>query len=233
MRVEDNPGEPAAVTMLPALLRVLDPAGATVTIAATGCQAAIASQLGAQGADSVPARTKDHHTRHTDVAGAFAAGRAEAFVDTPADTDDHVRSVTTDHGHLAAGRAAAADGPPRRRAVRAPAPARAPARPARPRGPRRSAGVRCCVVSMPARSAACARQRCARSPAPRRRWRGTVRASDWCGRSTPRPASGAAPASGSGASWCRRPARPVARASGRGQRRRSRRRGGRRSGRAW
>jgi len=86
------------ITAIPALLRVLDLAGATVTIDAMGCQTAIASQIVSQGADYVLALKKNHPTLYTDVAGAFAVERAEAFVNTPPGTYDYARTVEKDHG---------------------------------------------------------------------------------------------------------------------------------------
>jgi len=89
-----------AITAIPALLRVLDLAGATVTIDALGCQTAIASQIVTQGADYVLALKKNHPTLYADVAGAFAVERAEAFANTPAGTFAYLRTVEKDHGRL-------------------------------------------------------------------------------------------------------------------------------------
>jgi hypothetical protein len=50
------------ITAIPALLRVLDLTGATVTIDAMGCQTAIAAQIVTQGADYVLAVKKNHPT---------------------------------------------------------------------------------------------------------------------------------------------------------------------------
>jgi len=72
-------GPSNASTALPALLRLLDLAGATVTIDAPGGQTAIAARLGAPGAADAPARKDKHPTRHDDVRRTFAAARAAAF----------------------------------------------------------------------------------------------------------------------------------------------------------
>ncbi len=87
-----------ASTAIPALLRVLDRAGATVTLDALGGQTASVSQIVTQGADDVLARKKHHPTRYADVAGAFAVERAEAFATTPAGTFASLRTVEKDHG---------------------------------------------------------------------------------------------------------------------------------------
>jgi len=90
-----------AITAIPALLRVLDLAGATVTLDALGCQTAIASQIVAQGADYVPAVKKSHPTLYADIAGAFAVERAEAFAKTPPGLVAYRRTVEKDHGRRA------------------------------------------------------------------------------------------------------------------------------------
>lgn len=59
--VDDKSNE---LTAIPALLRLLDLAGSTVTIDAMGCQTAIAAQIVAQGGDSAPA-LKDNPPRCT------------------------------------------------------------------------------------------------------------------------------------------------------------------------
>jgi len=95
--VDDKSNE---ITALPALLRLLDLDGATVTIDAMGCQTAIAAQLVAQQADYVLALKDNHPTLHQEVADAFAAARASAFADyAPAD-HDHWATVEKDHGRL-------------------------------------------------------------------------------------------------------------------------------------
>jgi predicted transposase YbfD/YdcC len=88
------------ITAIPALLRVLDLAGATVTIDAMGCQTAIAAQIVAQGADYVLALKKNHPTLYADVAGAFAVERAEAFANAPPGAREYLRTVEKGHGRL-------------------------------------------------------------------------------------------------------------------------------------
>ena len=88
------------ITAIPALLRVLDLAGATVTIDAMGCQTAIAAQIVAQGADYVLALKKNHPTLHEEVARTFAIERAEAFANTPPDTWAYMKTVEKGHGRL-------------------------------------------------------------------------------------------------------------------------------------
>jgi predicted transposase YbfD/YdcC len=95
--VEERSNE---ITAIPALLRVLDLAGATVTIDAMRCQTAIAAQIVAQGADYVLALKKNHPTLHEEVAFTFAQERQEAFASTPAGTYDYLRTVEKDHGRL-------------------------------------------------------------------------------------------------------------------------------------
>jgi len=94
-------GPSNASTAIPALLRVLDLAGSTVMIDALGCQTAIATQLVAQGADSILALQQHHPTLHGDVALTFALERAEAFTSTPVGTWDYRKTVEKEHGRLA------------------------------------------------------------------------------------------------------------------------------------
>jgi len=88
------------ITALPALLRLLDVAGATVTIDAMGCQTAIAAQIVAQGADYALALKDNHPTLHAEVAEAFIAARASAFADYAAADHDHWRTVDKGHGRI-------------------------------------------------------------------------------------------------------------------------------------
>jgi len=95
--VDDKSNE---ITALPALLRLLDLTGATVTIDAMGCQTAIAAQIVAQGADYALALQDNHPTLHAEVAEAFVAARANAFADyAPADHDSW-RTSEKNHGRL-------------------------------------------------------------------------------------------------------------------------------------
>jgi len=88
------------ITAIPALLRLLEVAGATVTIDAMGCQTAIAAQIVAQGADYALALKDNHPTLHEEVVATFAEARARAFADYAATDHDHWRSVEKDHGRL-------------------------------------------------------------------------------------------------------------------------------------
>ena len=89
-----------AIVAIPALLRLLDLRGATVTIDAMGCQTAIAAQIVGQGGDYALALKDNHPTLRAEVADAFAHARATAFADyAPAD-HDHRATVEKNHGHL-------------------------------------------------------------------------------------------------------------------------------------
>ena len=95
--VEDKSNEIGAI---PALPRLLDRDGATVTIDAMGCQTAIAAPIVAQGADDALA-LKDHRpTLHAEVAEAFADARATAFAAYAAADHDSWRTVEQGHGRI-------------------------------------------------------------------------------------------------------------------------------------
>ena len=95
--VDDKSNE---ITAIPALLRLLDLTGATVTIDVMGCQTAIAAQIVAQGADYALALKDNQPTLHREVVEEFAAARASGFADyAPAD-HDHWATVEKDHGRL-------------------------------------------------------------------------------------------------------------------------------------
>jgi len=89
-----------AITAIPALLRLLDVAGATVTIDAMGCQTAIAAQLVAQGADYALALKDNHPTLHHEVVATFAEARATAFADYAPTDHDHWATVEKHHGRI-------------------------------------------------------------------------------------------------------------------------------------
>ena len=95
--VDDKSNE---ITAIPALLRLLDLAGATVTIDAMGCQPAIAAQIVAQGGDYILALKDNHPTLHAEVREAFAHGRATAFADYAPGDHAAARTVDKDHGRL-------------------------------------------------------------------------------------------------------------------------------------
>ncbi len=91
-------GKSNELVAIPALLRLLNVEGATVTIDAMGCQTAIAAQVVGQGADYALALKGNHPTLHAEVAAAFAAARATGFADyAPAD-HDRCETVEKDHG---------------------------------------------------------------------------------------------------------------------------------------
>ncbi len=95
LAVDDKSNE---ITAIPALLRLLDLAGSTVTIDAMGCQTAIAAQIVAQGGDDALALKDTPPALRHEVAGAFAHARATGFADdTPAD-HDYYETVEQDHG---------------------------------------------------------------------------------------------------------------------------------------
>jgi predicted transposase YbfD/YdcC len=95
--VDDKSNE---IVAIPALLRLLDVRGCTVTIDAMGCQTAIAAQIVAQGADYALALKDNHPTLHAEVAEEFAAARANGFADfAPAD-HDHWATVEQGHGRV-------------------------------------------------------------------------------------------------------------------------------------
>ena len=81
------------ITAIPALLRLLDLAGATITIDAMGCQTAIAAQIVAQEADYVLALKDNHPTLHAEVVEEFAAARANGFADDAPTDHDHWATV--------------------------------------------------------------------------------------------------------------------------------------------
>ena len=83
------------IVAIPALLRLLDLAGATVTIDAMGCQTAIAAQLIDHGAEYVLALKDNQPTLHERVRWAFADARAGTTT-APAELD---QAGTLDKGH--------------------------------------------------------------------------------------------------------------------------------------
>ena len=95
LAVEDKSNESTAI---PALLRLLDLEGATVTIDALGCQTAIAAQIVGQGADYALALKDNHPTLHAEVTEAFTTARATAFADYAVADHDHWQTVEKDHG---------------------------------------------------------------------------------------------------------------------------------------
>jgi predicted transposase YbfD/YdcC len=88
------------IVAIPALLRLLDLDGATVTIDAMGCQTAIAAAIVARGADYVLALKDNHPTLHEEVRVTFAQERRDAFALVPPGTYDYLKTVEKDHGRL-------------------------------------------------------------------------------------------------------------------------------------
>ena len=95
--VDDKSNE---ITAIPALLRLLDLTGATVTIDALGCQTAIVAQIVSQGADDALALQDHHPTLHAEVAEVFADARATAFADDAPADHDHWATVEKNHGRI-------------------------------------------------------------------------------------------------------------------------------------
>lgn len=89
-----------AITAIPALLRLLDVAGATVTSDALGCQTASAAQLVAQGAEYTLALQDNHPTLQHEVVATFAAARATACADDAPTDHDHWATVEQHHGRI-------------------------------------------------------------------------------------------------------------------------------------
>lgn len=85
------------ITAIPALLKLLDLDGATVTLDAMGCQTAIARQIVEQGADYVLALKDNHEQLHDRVVRAFAD--ATAAVGTTLPLADLTPHTTHDKGH--------------------------------------------------------------------------------------------------------------------------------------
>jgi predicted transposase YbfD/YdcC len=85
------------ITAIPALLKLLDLAGAIVTTDAMGCQTAIAEQIVAQQADYVLALKDNHEKLHDRVKRAFADADTAAGTTLP--LADLVPHTTHDKGH--------------------------------------------------------------------------------------------------------------------------------------
>jgi predicted transposase YbfD/YdcC len=88
------------ITAIPALLRLLDLEGCTVTIDAMGCQTTIAAQIVEQGADYVLAVKDNQPTLHERVRLALADARAAASTPLAPAAFDTARTVGKDHGRL-------------------------------------------------------------------------------------------------------------------------------------
>jgi len=95
-QVAATPGSNEIPT-IPALLQQLALDGCLITVDASGCQTAIATQITEQGADYVLALKENQETLHDAVAFLFAAGQAEGFAGS---THDHCRHVEKNHGRI-------------------------------------------------------------------------------------------------------------------------------------
>ena len=97
--VEDKSNE---ITAIPALLRLLDLQGATVTIDAMGCHKAIAAQITGQGGDYLLALKGNHPVLCADVARLFGEEAALAR-----QKPTQAETVEKDHGRIETRRAVA------------------------------------------------------------------------------------------------------------------------------
>lgn len=86
------------ISAIPALLRLLNSNGATVTIDALDCRTAIAAQIVAQGTDYALALPDNHPTLHAEVVATFADARATAFADDAPTDHDTWRTSEKHHG---------------------------------------------------------------------------------------------------------------------------------------
>ena len=94
VKVDDKSNE---ITAIPKLIKMLDLAGATVTIDAMGCQKEIAKVITDQEADYVLALKENHPTLYDDVTLFFEDGKATDFAEI--DHEYH-ETVDGDHGRL-------------------------------------------------------------------------------------------------------------------------------------
>jgi predicted transposase YbfD/YdcC len=88
------------ITAIPALLRVLDLQGATVTIDAMGCQTAIARAIREREADYVLALKDNHPTLAAAVADTFSLARANDFADLAPTQHAYVQTIDKGHGRV-------------------------------------------------------------------------------------------------------------------------------------
>ena len=94
VKVDDKSNE---ITAIPKLLKMLDLAGATVTIDAMGCQKAIAKVITAQGADYVLALKDNHPTLCDDVTRFFDDAQSTGFAEVG---HAYHGTVDGDHGRI-------------------------------------------------------------------------------------------------------------------------------------
>ncbi len=94
VKVDDKSNE---ITAIPTLLKMLDVAGATVTIDAMGCQKEIATVITDQGADDVLALKDNHPTLADEVALFFEDAKRTGFAEIE---HAHHETVDGDHGRI-------------------------------------------------------------------------------------------------------------------------------------
>jgi predicted transposase YbfD/YdcC len=94
VKVDDKSNE---ITAIPKLIKMLDLAGATVTIDAMGCQKEIAKVITDQEADYVLALKENHPTLYDEVTLFFEDGKATDFAEI--DHEYH-ETVDGDHGRI-------------------------------------------------------------------------------------------------------------------------------------
>ena len=94
VKVDDKSNE---ITAIPKLLKLLDLAGATVTIDAMGCQKEIAKVITAQEADYVLALKENHPTLYDDVTLFFEDAKRTDFAEID---HEHHETVDGDHGRI-------------------------------------------------------------------------------------------------------------------------------------
>lgn len=85
------------ITAIPAILKLLDLKGCTVTIDAIGCQTEIANQIIHQEGDYILAVKDNQQTLHTDIAATFGYVAEDGWQGV---THDHTRTVEAGHGRI-------------------------------------------------------------------------------------------------------------------------------------
>lgn len=85
------------IPAIPAILKLLDLRGCTVTIDAMGCQTEIAKQIIAQKGEYVLAVKDNQETLHSDIADTFAHIAADGWLGL---AHDHTRTTQAGHGRI-------------------------------------------------------------------------------------------------------------------------------------
>jgi predicted transposase YbfD/YdcC len=85
------------ITAIPAILKLLDLKGCTVTIDAMGCQTEIANQIIRQEGDYILAVKDNQETLHTDIADTFGYVAEDGWHGV---AHDHTRTVEAGHGRI-------------------------------------------------------------------------------------------------------------------------------------